>query len=338
MANFEQRQEKITKAKEILVRLSTVDPKILARTEDLSRDINFIEAVPHLEGMFDIIKQLNDRDISRLPSSQLDQVHTGSTHLDQLVEKIKNFSLNQNTPADVCKTIIKEVKDAYDRVMDGLMVSLAFTATQATDYAKIEREAKGYHATMKEEHGKLMQELEKVRVDANRALTAVQEQAAQAGVSTNAQIFAQNAKSSGDEANKWMKATIALAAVTLLTAISFFWAAFYYIPETSVAVVQQVFSKIILLSTLSFGIFWCARNYKSLKHNQTLNLHRANALMTFKAFLEGTTDDRVKDAILIHAAQAAFAPRPTGFDSPEKEIPAFNPIVEVLGRSLSKAG
>ena len=58
--------------------------------------------------------------------------------------------------------------------------------------------------------------------------------------------------------------------------------------------------------------------------------------MTFRAFVEGTSDDRVKDAILLQSAQAAFTPRPTGFDSPEKELPTVNPIVEVLGKTITK--
>ena len=60
--------------------------------------------------------------------------------------------------------------------------------------------------------------------------------------------------------------------------------------------------------------------------------------MTFRAFVEGTADDRVKDAILLQAAQAAFAGRPTGFDSPEKDSPTINPVVEILGKSLPKPG
>lgn len=122
----------------------------------------------------------------------------------------------------------------------------------------------------------------------------------------------------------------------MLLAVYFFIASFYYKPTSLQEVIQYIVTKVILLSTLSFGIFWCARNYKAEKHNQTLNQHRANALMTFRAFVEGTDDVRVKDAILIQAAQAVFTPRPTGFDSPEKEAQAISPIVEILGKSITK--
>ena len=96
-------------------------------------------------------------------------------------------------------------------------------------------------------------------------------------------------------------------------------------------------AKVLVLSTLSFGVLWCARNYKSQKHNETLNKHRANALMTFRAFVEGTSDVRVKDAILLQAAQAAFSGRPTGFDAAERDAQTINPVVEILGKTLPQA-
>ena len=115
---------------------------------------------------------------------------------------------------------------------------------------------------------------------------------------------------------------------------------FEYAPPTTAVAIQYVVSKIILLSTLSFGIFWCARNYMASKHNETLNKHRANALMTFRAFVEGSDDSTIKDAILLQTSQAAFSNRPTGYEKQEKESQAINPVVEILGKSksLTKSG
>ena len=56
--------------------------------------------------------------------------------------------------------------------------------------------------------------------------------------------------------------------------------------------------------------------------------------MTFRAFVEGTSDKRVKDAILLQAAQAAFVGRPTGFDTAEKEFQTISPVVEILGKTI----
>ena len=338
MATPEQRQEKIEEARKLLAELAEVNALSLSRVEDLSRDINFSEAVPYFEEMLDIIKQLNQRDIARLALTHLNQIIAGCNQVSTHIKSINDFDLNQNTPADVCKNIIDTIKNAYDTVMEPLTIPLAYTATQATDYAKIEREAKGYHATMKGEAEGFRKTLESYKIEAEKALHAVKEQAAEAGVSTNAQIFLTDSTNHAKIAKTWLIATIATSAITLLVAIGFMIVSFKYTPATTAVAIQYVVSKIILLSTLSFGIFWSARNYKSNKHNETLNKHRANALMTFRAFVEGSEDPTIKDAILLQTSQAAFSNRPTGYESQEKEAQTINPVVEILGKSLAKTG
>jgi len=208
MATVEQRREAIEAATAQVTDLAAVDTKALARTSDLSPDINFKDAVPQFEEMLDLCKQLSQRDISRLTVHQLTAITGACTKLSSLIQLVRNFTLNQNTPGDVCKSIIDAVGSAYDDVMDPLLLPLAFTATQATDYAKIEREAKGYLATMKTEADNLSDFIKNARVEAESALAAVKEQAAEAGVSSNAQIFVGDAKKHHDLALGWLKATI----------------------------------------------------------------------------------------------------------------------------------
>jgi hypothetical protein len=77
MADSEQRKQKLAQATDLLTELAAIDADSLARKSELSPTINFTAAVPHFEEMFDIVRQLNDRDISRLSTQQLDQVTTG---------------------------------------------------------------------------------------------------------------------------------------------------------------------------------------------------------------------------------------------------------------------
>lgn len=337
MATPEERIKKIAEAKKLLGELAEIKATSLARTDELSRDINFSDAVPAFEEMLDITKQLNQRSIDRLALTQINQIISGCTSLNGLIEKVQNFTLNQNTPADVCLAIIQEVKNAYDTIMEPLTVPLAFTATLATDYAKIEREAKGYHATMKEEAESFKELLVSYKSDAENALQAVKDQAAEAGVATNAQIFLTDSGNHAVGAKKWLIATIVTSIVTLAVAVMFVVISFLFNPADTAAAIQYVISKLILLSTLFFSIFWCAKNYRSSKHNETLNKHRANALMTFRAFVEGSSDQPIKEAILLQAAQAAFVNRPTGYENQEKESQTINPVVEILGKSIGKS-
>ena len=238
-----------------MAELAEIKASTLARTEDLSRDINFSEAVPSFEEMLDIINQLNQRDISRLAFNQLNQIIAGCTKLSTLIDSVKNFNINQNTPADICQGIITSIKNSYDDVMEPLTMPLAYTATQATDYAKIEREAKGYHSIMKDEAEVFRKTLEKYKTESEKALHAVQEQAAEAGVSTNAQIFLTDSIEHSTTAGKWLIATIVSSSITLLVAIGFVIASFKFTPATTAVAIQYVVSKIILLSTLSFCNF-----------------------------------------------------------------------------------
>jgi len=330
--------QKIDALKEKLSELAGIDPQSLARTSDLSPDINFKDAVPSFEEMLDLCKQLNQRDVSRLSTQQLDAIDGAIKILEGLLNKVRNFTLNQNTPGDVCQTIIKEVQNAYDTVMNPLLLPLAFTATQATDYAKIEREAKGYQTTMKAEAEKLSEFITNTHAEAQSALDAVKEQAAEAGVSSNAQTFMTQAKLHEGMARKWAVGTIVMSFVTLVAAIVGLVFAIHYHPQGTAATIQFVVAKLIVLSTLSFGILWSARNYRAQKHNETLNKHRANALMTFRAFVEGTSDERVQDAILMQAAQAAFSGKSTGFDVSDTDARTINPVIEVIGKSLHQGG
>lgn len=333
----EARQQKLSTAEALLAKLAEVDAATLARTAELSPKINFEAAVPFLAEMLDIVRLLGDRDMSRLPTQQLDQVISGATHLDSLVTQVRAFDINTNTPGDACNNIIQNIKQSYDGVMTPLVIPLAFTATQATDYPKIEREAKGCLATMQAEAAKLKEFMDSSHQQATAALAAVKAQAAEAGVATNAHIFAKYAELHGASARVWLKATVVIAVVTVLVALGGVGLAFAYQPPTTQAAIQYLVAKLILLSTLSFSILWCSKNHKAHKHNETLNQHRANALMTFRAFVEGTSNEGVKDALLLHAAQAAFAPRPTAYDSQETDHQPINPVVEIFGKALSKA-
>ncbi|QDU53956.1 hypothetical protein [Aeoliella mucimassa] len=336
MAEPATREEKILDAESSLKELAEIDANRLARTEDLSKSINFAESVPAFDEMLHICKELAGRDLKRLTSQQADRIRNACKTLQSLVDKVQTFDLNQDKPLDACNQIIQEIDTAYDSVAENLLLPLAFTATQATDFTKIEREAKGFHATMKSQSEDMQKSLNKVKHEAAQALEAVKEQAAEAGVSTSAVIFEQACASHKENAGKWFIATVAVLAMTLLASSGLLVISFYYTPTTVPEAIQFVVAKLFVLSTLSYGVFWCAKQYKAERHNQTVNQHRADALKTFRAFVEGSTDTQIRDAILVQAAQAAFIGRPTGYDGPDGDSPTIVPILEPLTRTVTK--
>jgi len=328
------REQKIEEVSGKLAKVASVDPESLSRTDELSREINFESAVPHFREMIDVARQLNDRDISRLPTQELNKVDGAVNQLQTFIDRVREFEINQDKPGDVCKQLIDQVGNAYDSVVHPLVVPLAFTATQATDYARIEREAKGALSTIQDEKGKIDEYLRDVRTQAAAALDEVQKQAAEAGVAQNARIFETAAKSHRDSADKWLRATKWAGAVTFSLAILLLLSPLVYSPSTTPQAIQLIFSKVLVVSVAFFALIWCSKNYRAARHNETLNQHRADALKTFRAFVEGTSDVSVKDAVLVQAAQAAFSSRNTGYDGGDGDGPQIQPIVEVFGKTL----
>lgn len=328
------REQKIEEVSGKLAKVASVDPNSLARTEELTREINFETAVPHFREMIDVARQLSDRDLGRLPSHELNQVDSATNRLQSLIDQIREFEINQDKPGDVCNELIEQVGSAYDGVVQPLVLPLAFTATQATDYARIEREAKGALSTIKDEQEKVDKYLTEVRRQAASALDEVQKQAAEAGVSQNALIFETAAQTHQKSAEGWLTATRRASAVTFCLSVALLFSPIFYSPNTTPQAVQLIFSKVLVVSVAFFVLVWCSKNYRAARHNETLNKHRADALKTFRAFVEGTSEVAVKDAILVQAAQAAFAPRNTGYDGADGDGPQIQPIVEVFGKSL----
>ena len=72
------------------------------------------------------------------------------------------------------------------------------------------------------------------------------------------------------------------------------------------------------------------RNYSAAKHNYTVNRHKATTLATFEAFINGSANPEVKEAILLQAAKSAFDPQATGFLKGEGDNSQFTQITEMV--------
>lgn len=134
----------------------------------------------------------------------------------------------------------------------------------------------------------------------------------------------------------WLVASV-LSAVALIGVGSYFY------QQASVAesrelgnIVELTAIRLIILSTLSLAVIFRSRNYASSRHNYVINKHRSNALATFEAFAEGTSDPEVKNAILLQAAQSIFTPQTSGHIRNEPDPSSSTQIIKVM-EDLNKA-
>jgi hypothetical protein len=116
----------------------------------------------------------------------------------------------------------------------------------------------------------------------------------------------------------------------------------WFIPIDSHAqwpeIVQHALGKILVFTALYYGLIWCGRNYRANRHNYVMNKHRQNSLSTFESFVRAAQQDTaIKNAVLLQATTAIFAPQVTGYAAQETDPESPNKIIEIT-RSLGEKG
>jgi len=94
-------------------------------------------------------------------------------------------------------------------------------------------------------------------------------------------------------------------------------------------IINQI-SRLLLISCLFYALAICNKNYKSSKHNEILNKHRANALASFQAFVESpSADAATKNAVLLEATKTIYGIQQTGYVQTENDD-SPNKIIEMI--------
>ena len=120
-----------------------------------------------------------------------------------------------------------------------------------------------------------------------------------------------------------------LAVATGITA--FLFSIFSQAPEKTLELLQYTTTRVVILGLLFTGTIWCGRIYRTNKHQQSVNKHRANALQTFQAFVEATSDPAVRDAVLLETTRSIFAITASGYlDDIDKSPDTGSRVVEVI--------
>jgi len=100
--------------------------------------------------------------------------------------------------------------------------------------------------------------------------------------------------------------------------------------ETPMVLAARFLPRLITVTLLSTALIFCIRNFSAMMHNLIVNRHRQTALKTFKTFVNSTEDDGTRNAVLIQATQAIFAPQPSGYLKNEAEMPQVNQVTEIV--------
>ena len=149
----------------------------------------------------------------------------------------------------------------------------------------------------------------------------------QSGVTNQAVHFKTLADNYGWAAFGWLTAAFATG-----LGLYFYVRDIHEVPNvsTTVALAALYMPRLITVTLLSTALIFFIRNFSATMHNKTVNRHRQTALTTFKTFVSSTEDPGTKNAVLVQATQAIFAPQPSGYLKTDQEMPQMNQVTEIV--------
>jgi hypothetical protein len=341
---MEEEKQMVDSLRSALKAVIDFDVDTLAR-RDMGDYANFVQGVPIFQRVQELFQVLDECELDFIPLQVLQELHTIAQNVKKKFEAILNIDPKSGNPAQNRDSIFQGFYDSYAAEWyPRLSAAIAFAREKGTDYNRLEREAKGVVA----EQGKILEEMksqthEKLS-EMEEALKQVRSAAAEAGVSQQAIYFNSAARRHFWTSLVWLVATIALGAYTLAFALTELLpppastvtrqpdeAAVPPVAVPTSVVIQRTIGRVIVISLLTTLLLWCARNYSANHHNFVVNRHRQNCMSSFNAFVKASGGDpATKNAVLLQATQAIFAPQTTSFSHKEAGTAQGSQIVEIV--------
>jgi hypothetical protein len=167
----------------------------------------------------------------------------------------------------------------------------------------------------------------------NTVIGTIENKSKELGVAKYALIFQAESTTHGNLAFRWLLAIV----IVLFGTLAYVFNVAYgldgikdIIQTNNNYVILLITSRILIFTVLTIGVTVCIRNYKAHKHNEVLNKHRYNALVTFETFTTGASGDpQTKSAVLLEATHTIFSNQNTGYGN-EGEVEAVSKIIEIV--------
>lgn len=298
--------------------------------------INFQSARGNFELIFSICNDLKNLPVAILPSPTADSLIQILSQTDALVNEIKRFSLESGGPPTALRDqIIGHAKQIAETLLTSTQSWIPYLAYSKGDVQKnidaLSTAVINANKLLETSKDELIAKREEIAAIVN----AAREASASAGVGVFTSDFAGEASLLRKAATSWLIATIVLSVITLFVAGAY---VSYAIPRdaSTAQVIQYMTSKVVILAVLITATIWCGRIYKAIKHQETANKHRANALKTFQAFVKAADDAATRDAVLLEATRAIFSNSPSGYlDSADYSADAGTKVFEIFKGATS---
>lgn len=305
--------EIINSTKQSIARMQAFDVKALPRTDALGRDSDFSAAVEPAEKLISLYKMLSLESLNNFPEQALNSIKSKADSDFKLFDQIMKYTHAEGVP--VRDTLIERLQSLYHQTFNVVHPFISFSMSCTYDFQKVESDARALIQGVTDRADALEKELKKKEETVNGILEDIRKTAAEQGVSQQSVYFKESAEFHSGQSDRWFNITIIMTAIMSAYAVAslFIHKIPWLKPESMYESIQLGVSKALIFAVLSYVLYLAGRNFLSHKHNEIVNKHRQNALMTYKALIDAAKEGDVRDTVLNHAASCIFNPQPTGF-------------------------
>lgn len=296
----------------------------------------FHDVVEPAKKIINLFKSIQLSHLDYFPRSQLTSIKNQANSFLNLLEKCENFEIEDAAPSPKAARdqIVKSIDSQFQPIFNELFPLISYATAQSQDFTRLETDARAATQAIKTDCDRILSELNSAKENADNVLQAIRDVAAEQGVGNQASHFEGEAKDHETEAKKWLKRTIGTSiGLGVFAIISIFLHKWSWIaPADAYQTVQLAISKVLIFGVIAYMLILCAKNFMSHKHNAVINKHRQNALATFTALAEATSDAASSDIVLSHAASCIFSPQDTGYTKNDNTQSEKVPGVQIMPR------
>lgn len=306
----------LAEAAKSIERVQTFDTAQLPRRDELGSSLAFDAAVAPADRAIRLFQQIPIEHLSDLTDQYLTEIKNQANAFYNLLNSILAFTADGDpNPSSTRTNLIQQITAIYDQLFSAVHPLVGYLVSRQRDFAALEREARAAVQSATDQATELKEKLATDREEAQRILAEVRQVAAEHGVSQQAKYFRDEAEEHSTAAGKWQGYTVKIAiGLGLFAALSVFLHKLPWIkPENTYETIQLGISKVLIFGVIAYMLVLAARNFLSHKHNEIVNKHRQNALLTFNALVDAAKGEDKRDIVLTHAAACIFSPQDTGY-------------------------
>jgi hypothetical protein len=311
------------------------------RAEDLIQlgrlgESSFDQAVDPAARVISLFKQLPPTTLEYLPDAELNLVKAQANSLNQIFQEIIAFDTDIGDVRNRQAVLMDTLRTSYQQYFSKLFPLISYSMARTVNFSQLESQGRAAVQEIRDKTENLMTEIEGQQKSADRILEEVRKTAAERGVSQEATYFKEEADKHSIEAETWRVWTIRMAVVVGLCGFAtlFLHKVAWLTPTNIYDAVQFTIGKVLVFSVLAYILGLCAKNFLSNRHNEIVNRHRQNALMTYKSLVDAGGTAEARDVILNHAASSVYRLHDTGYTkASESSGSSSSSIVEMLPRT-----